>query len=135
MLEAVDWFLPSITLQPSLLSSDIQLAILGKNQVGSEQGSYYHLQAKLSLTGIDASLADDLTERGQTDIGLDPSSFLPSVLSYAVHPDNGESTSIPIEVRFSDYHAVDGVQIPFRIQRYVNGSLQLDIAVSSAQIS
>jgi hypothetical protein len=57
------------------------------------------------------------------------------VLAYSIHPDNGAPVAIAIEVHYSDYHAVNGVQIPFLIQRYVNGALQLEIQVSSAQIN
>ncbi len=57
------------------------------------------------------------------------------VLAYSVQPDKGPATKIAIEIRYSDYRAVNGATIPFHIQRYVNGSLQLDIQISSAQIS
>jgi hypothetical protein len=61
---------------------------------------------------------------------------LPAVLAYTVHPDNGaQGVTIAIEVHYSDYRTVNGVQVPFLIQRYVNGSLQLEISVSSAQIN
>jgi hypothetical protein len=30
---------------------------------------------------------------------------------------------------------VNGVQIPFTIQRYINGSLQLEIDITSAQVN
>jgi hypothetical protein len=70
-----------------------------------------------------------------TDLGLDPVSLLPAVLTYTLYPASGSSTPITIEIDFSNYTAVSGVQIPFTIQRYVNGSLQLAITLSSAQIN
>lgn len=74
-------------------------------------------------------------QQSTTNLGLDPVSLLPAVMTFSVHPDNGAPSSIAIEIHYSDYHSVSGVQIPFHIQRYVNGSLQLDILVNSAQIN
>lgn len=76
-----------------------------------------------------------MTGLSTTDIGLDTVSLLPAVLAYSVHPDNGAPVSIAIEIHYSDYRTVSGVQIPFHIQRYVNGFLQLDILVSSAAVN
>jgi hypothetical protein len=70
-----------------------------------------------------------------TDLGLDPNSFLPAVLTYSIRPANAVFMPIAVEIRYSNYQAVDGVKIPFTIQRYVNGSLQLEITLSSAQIN
>jgi hypothetical protein len=66
---------------------------------------------------------------------LDTVTLLPAVLTYSLHPDNGAQFEIAVEVHYSDYRAVNGVHIPFLIQRYVNGSLQLEIRVSSAEIN
>jgi hypothetical protein len=66
---------------------------------------------------------------------VDPVSFLPAVLSYSIRPDNGAPISIAIEIHYSNYQAINGVQIPFTIQRYVNGSLQLEVDVTSAQVN
>jgi len=77
----------------------------------------------------------NIMQASTTDLGLDTASQLPSVLRYHVQPENRSQTPISIEIRYSNYASVDGVQIPMTIQKYVNGSLQLDIAVSSAQIN
>ncbi len=68
-------------------------------------------------------------------IGVDQNTLLPTVLTYQVQPDNGSDLLIPIEIHFSQYNRVNGVQVPFTIQRYVNGSLQLEIQVTSVQIN
>ena len=66
---------------------------------------------------------------------IDPSTKLPTSLHFFTHPDDNMLANIPVDVQFSDYRLVDGVQVPFHIQRYFNGTLQLDIAVSSATIN
>jgi len=133
------WFLPAISLQPSLLPSSLGISDLGESAVGSSTNIYRHLQGGLLASGLPAgfpdSLAPTVVQQSTEDLGLDPASFLPAVLAYTVHPDNGASTPITIEIHYSNYQAVNGVQIPFLIQRYVNGSLQLAITVTSAEIN
>jgi hypothetical protein len=80
-------------------------------------------------------LSSNLAQQSTTDLGLDPTTLLPTVLAYTVCPDNGAQVKIAIEIHYSNYQPVDGVQVPFHIQRFVNGSLQLDILINSAQIN
>lgn len=129
------WFLPTLSLQRSLLPDYLESADLGMGTVGSGTASYRHLQSQLVFTGLPAKMTTDITHQSTTNLGLDPVSLLPAVLTYSVHPDSGAQVPITIEVRYSDYRATNGAQIPFHIQRYVNGSLQLDILVSSAQVN
>jgi hypothetical protein len=131
----VPWFLPSLSLQPSLLSSNLGVADLGMGTVGASTNTHRHLQGQLTFNGTPDALTADAIQMSKTDIGLNPTSLLPAVLSYSVRPDSGAPIAIAIEVRYSNYRAVSGVQIPFLIQRYVNGSLQLEVHVSSAEIN
>jgi hypothetical protein len=131
-LKPVVWFLPSVSLQPSLASPDMTATDLG---VGSlDGGNYRHLQIAVELPDVSGQIATYAAKQSATDVGLDPGTLLPGVLSYVVHPDDGSSTTVQIEVRYSDYQRIGGAMIPFHIQRYVDGSLQLDIQISSAQI-
>ena len=127
------WFYPAISLQPASLLSGIGVVDLGDGEVGS--GTYRHLQSQLVLSSLDATLLTRLMTDSTTDIGLDPTSFLPAVLRYSVHPDDGSAALIPIEVRFSNYQQIKGVQVPFLIEKYVNGALQASITVTSTQIN
>ena len=79
--------------------------------------------------------ARTLDELSATEIDLDPGSSLPRSLSFNVHPDNNAQIDIPVEVRFSDYRPVNGVSVPFHIQKYLNGTLHLDITLQSAAIN
>jgi hypothetical protein len=60
---------------------------------------------------------------------------LPSALSYTVHPDDNVGIDIPVTILYSDYRTVDGVAIPFRVQRYFNGTLSLDITLNNAVVA
>lgn len=129
------WFLPAFSLQPSLLAANLTIADLGMGTVGAGETAYRHLQSQFMLTGAPASLTADVAQWSKTDIGLNPASLLPAVVAYSVRPDNGAPAAIAIEIHYSDYHAVNGVEIPFTIQRYVNGALQLQIQLSAAHIN
>jgi len=34
-----------------------------------------------------------------------------------------------VEIVFSNYHQVNGVQVPFHVQKYLNNSLSLDLQI------
>ena len=118
-----------------MLPSELTVADLGTGTVGTSATLYRHLLSQWALTGVPASLTADVAQWSKTDIGLNPTSLLPEVLAYSVRPDNGAPLAIAMEVHYSNYRTVNGVEIPFTIQRYVNGALQLEIQVSAAQIN
>lgn len=68
----------------------------------------------------------------EMQVEFDPSTFLPRVLAFNTHPDNDAALDIPVEIRFSDYRAINGVPIPFHVQKYLNNSLILDISLETA---
>lgn len=132
---SVSWFMPALSLQPSQLPNSLTVTDLGLGTLGSGSATYRHLQSKYTFSNLPDKISNQLTERSTTDIGLNPTTLLPAVLMYSVHPDNGSPSPIRIEIRYSDYRTINGVQIPFLIQRYVNGSLQLEVHVNSAQVN
>lgn len=71
----------------------------------------------------------------QTDVYLDMSSSLPLAIGFNTHPDKNALINIPVEVDFSNYEKVNGVQLPFQIQKLVNGVVQYDITVQSANVN
>jgi hypothetical protein len=66
---------------------------------------------------------------------LDASTYLPVALTFNAHPDNDAGTNIPVEIDFSNYQQVNGVQIPFHVQKFLNGPLFLDVTVQSAVVN
>lgn len=69
------------------------------------------------------------------DIYLNAASFLPTAFVFNIHPDDAAVQNIPVEVDFSNYQTVGGVQVPFRIQRYVAGNLGFDFSATNAQFN
>lgn len=71
----------------------------------------------------------------QIDIFLDVSTSLPVALDFSTHPDNDAGLDIPVELLFSDYRPVNGAQISFHVQKFLNNSLLLDLQFTSAQLN
>ncbi len=128
----ITWFIPALSLQPSAVSASTGIADLGVGSAGP-LGVYRHLQSQFVFD--DPSLTASVMQTSTMDIGLDITSFLPVVMDYSIMPDGGPQIPVSFEIRYSKYTAVNGVVIPFEIQRWVNGSLQLDIFITRAQVS
>ncbi len=65
---------------------------MGTGAVGS--GTYRHLQSQAVLAAIPTALLPTSVEASTTDVGIDPTSLLPSVIRYQMHPDNGAQVNI-----------------------------------------
>lgn len=124
---SLTWFLPPISIQPSLLPS-----ILGLEAAGT--ASAPELKTQLVFTDMPLSFAQATTDATTSNVMLDPKSLLPTSLSFNVFPDTGPAFPIPVRVEFSDYRTTGGAQIPYSIKRYLNGTLQADITISSVSI-
>src|SRR5207249_11619003 len=76
-----------------------------------------------------------LQNASRVELYIDAVTNLPTALVYNTHPDKNLAQDIPVEVRFSDYRLVDGVQVPFQIKKYLNRTLVLDVQISSAAVN
>jgi hypothetical protein len=69
------------------------------------------------------------------DLYVDGATFLPISYVYNSHPDTDAGLDIPTEIRYSDYRTVDGILVPFHVQKLVNGSLSLDLQFQAASLN
>ena len=77
-----------------------------------------------------------MTQRISTvDIYLDATSLLPRAFVSTIHPDDDALTDIAVEILFSNYKAVNGVQTPLRIQRLVQNGLAVDLVVTGVALN
>jgi len=125
--------LPLFTISSILSNATSVLTLIGPETRNGQ--SVLHLTAVQqlpSLTGASAPLLQHLTKM---DIYVDKTTNLPASLVYNTHPDNNTGIDIPIEITYADYRAVNGAQIPFHIQKYLNGSLFLDLQFAAANLN
>jgi hypothetical protein len=129
------WFFPALTLSKLLISQSSVVTLVG--QETRDGVSVVHLTAsqQFLVPDVPVEVATEMKHLSQMDIFLDSMTQLPVALAFNQHPDNDAGLDIPVEVRFSDYRAVNGVQVPFHIQRYLNNSLILDIQAQAATLN
>jgi hypothetical protein len=128
-LIALPWFLPDAGL--GAVNDDPLVAYESRSEiVDGVAADLVHIH--MVKSGISKHGALMLDKLSSSDLLLDPASALPVRLRYNSHPDSDANLDLPTEIRYSDYHLVNGVQIPFRIEKYLNHSLILEITVQSA---
>ena len=131
--KSVPWALPALALQTAKLPAGAGYSDLGNATLNGT--SYRHLQGQLVLAGIPAKLLPQFVTASTIDAYVDPQTFDLAAIRYQVHADDNPALNIQVEIRYGQVTTVNGARIPFLIQRYINGTLQLEITIASAQIS
>jgi hypothetical protein len=127
------WFFPALTVLSQTSNPNLSISYVGQE---TKNGiSVQHLQFAFNSGVQVPGFGDPLATLSSTDVYLDLSSLLPVAFAFNTHPDNDALVNIPVEVDFSNYRTVNGVQIPFHIQKYLNGSLFLDMTIQSATLN
>ena len=126
----LDWVLPvvGLQLQAAKLSAsvaevtDVTGASLQKLtlQRPVKEGSKFAIQMAKHLTDM--------------EFQVDPVSMSLKSISFTEHPEQDASTDFPVEIRYSDYRDINGVKLPFHVQKYVRGGLTLDLQAENATI-
>lgn len=119
------WFFPALTVLNESSNSKFVFSYVGQEEHAGV--TVQHLRVFQAASGVKL-----LQHLSTMDFYLDPVTSLPLAIAFQIHPDNDAGTDIPTEIRFANYQAVNGVQVPFHIQRLVNGGVILDATVSSA---
>jgi hypothetical protein len=124
------WFFPSLSVLSQLSNPNLVATYIGpetKAGVG-----VYHLRLSIQSPTDPTGLLQQLSAE---DVYLNASTYLPVALVFQTHPDTDALTNILVEVDFSNYQSINGVLIPFSIQKFLNGSLFLDITIQSAVLN
>jgi hypothetical protein len=124
------WFFPSLSVLTQLSNPNLIATYIGQETKAGV--GVYHLQLSIQSPTDPTGLLQQLSAE---DVYLSASTYLPLALVFQTHPDNDALTNILVEVDFSNYQAVNGVQIPFHIQKSLNGSLFLDMSIQSATLN
>ncbi len=125
------WFFPALSSLSLTGSPNSVFSYIGheqRNGLSLEHVREFQRIAGDSKTGV-------LSRLSTMDFYLDPTSFLPLIVDFKLHPDNDLTTNLQAEVLFSDYKVVSGVNIPFHVQRVVNGTVDLDVVITNATIN
>ncbi len=128
-----EWFFPQFFVNDLLQTNGYALgtpvqAANGETQIAI-QGSV------IPSNVLDAGTAQILSNASQFDLLLDGTTFLPVSLSFTAHPDDDALRGFPIVYTFSQYQTQNGVRQPFHIQKFVQGTLTLDVVVQSFTVN
>ena len=121
-----NWFFPAL--------SALVVGPLNSFNLGFASDSS-HLFSQFQIANQQPGITTEIQNLSTVLYDVDATTHLPVALHFFTHPDDDLNVKIPVDVEFSDYRVVNGVQVPFRIQRYLNGTLQLDFTISAVTIN
>jgi hypothetical protein len=124
------WFFPSFAVARGLSNPSSLVTYVGSETKDSLAVQHLSISQNFSsIAGADSATFQHLS---QVDLYLDSSTYLPVALAFNIHPDDNALFDIPVEIRFSDYRSVNGIQVPFHVQKFLNNGLILDLQFQSA---
>jgi hypothetical protein len=118
------WFAPAPAIVHAMASPNTVATYVGAETLDSQSVQHISVSQRPPASAFAPDIVPHLT---QFDLYVDSSTFLPPAMSFNVHPDSDALVDIPMEVRFSDYRAVNGTQVPFHVQQFLNNGLTLDL--------
>ena len=124
---------PAFTFASMLSSQNAVITYLGPETRYGQ--SVIHLSASQQFPAISGDVANLMQHLTKTDVYLDATTFLPAAIAFCTHPDNNANFDITIEIDFSNYTVVNGAQIPFHVQKFINNSLSLDLQADIAVLN
>jgi len=125
------WFFPALSSLSQVTNPQLVFSNVGQEQHNGV--TVQHIRSyQVTPSGVSNSSIPGLSVM---DFYLDPNSYLPMAVAFNLHSDTNMGVNIPVEIRFANYQAVNGVQIPFHFQRVLNGSLVLDATVTNVAIN
>lgn len=128
------WFFPALLVARVATKPERVISYVGRETrdgVAVDHVMVYQQAAQTSPQFM-ALLEEHLT---QLEIFLDAATHLPVAIAFDTHPDNDAGTNIPVQVRYSDYRSVNGVLIPFHVQKFLNNGLVLDIQLQTVSLN
>jgi hypothetical protein len=128
------WFFPALAIGGLLQDPSYSASYIGLETYAGSPAQHLRIVRLLPGRGDPATMAL-LLELTTADLYLDSSTLLPLALLYNIHPDNNALQNIPVKVQFANYQSTGGVQSPFHILQFLQGSPLLDIALTSVAIN
>lgn len=128
LLSDPSWFFP-LFLGTRAVTASYICHYIGVGSLGGKEVTHVQL-SEVQPSAVDPKLFP-IQSLSRADLYLDTETSLPVALFYNQHPDNDSSTNVPLQILFSDYRKVDGVTVPFTVQKFVNNSLVFDIRLQA----
>lgn len=120
------WFFPALSALTQTANPSFVFKYVGQEQHGGVNTQH------IRVFQIGSAQIQSLSTM---DFYLDSSSSLPLAVASDARADNDANIRIPNEIRFAQYRAISGIQVPFHFQRMFNGSVVLDATITSAVLN
>jgi hypothetical protein len=125
------WFFPAL----GSLATGPNVVLSYVGQETRNGAAVQHIQSYIYQPNWPSGVTPSPQQLSTVDFYLDASSLLPVAVTFNAHPDNDASTNLGVEVDFTDYQSVSGVMVPMHIQRFQQGSLMVDLVLSTASFN
>jgi hypothetical protein len=129
LLTEPSWFFPAFAISRRVSDSSFVSTYFGHETRDGQ--AVEHISVSQAAPFPDPPGAPAFAHLTQVDFFLDSTTLFPAAIAFNIHPDNNALLDLPVEIRFSDYRAVNGAQIPFHIQKFLNNSILLDFQAQS----
>ncbi len=132
-LTDANWFFPTLTLEAVAADPTYAVSYLGPDT--SKGTTLLHVQVAHTWAYLPAANNQIIQAFSTMHIYFDPKSSLPLVLDFYTHPDVDAGRDLQVEIQFANYQNLNGVLVPFHIQKFFERSLLLDLTMSSALVN
>jgi hypothetical protein len=134
LLGSSSWFFSPFTLAAALSDPNSVISYVAHETF--DGNSVEHISISSQFASLPASQTTTLLQHlSRMEIYLDSTTLFPRALAFNTHPDNNALLDIPVIVRYSNYQPVNGAQIAFHVQKFVNNTLVLDLQFQSANLN
>jgi hypothetical protein len=128
-----DWFFPALSFTALASDPTLVITLAGQQAFGDQQ--VYHLIILHNLPGTSPATVSLIQRASAIDIYLAAVTLLPVAVDFNIHADSDANLNIPVEIRYGAYQQMGGIWVPTRIQKYLQGSLLLDLTVTNVAVN
>lgn len=129
------WFFPGVLLQTAASGIDIGVEYVGKETKSGHLVEHVTIAKQVPAYHHPLIMLTMLQKAARVELYLDAATGLPFAIAYNTHADKNLARDIPVEIRFSEYRPVQGIQAPTEIRKYLNRALVLDVKVNTTIIN
>jgi hypothetical protein len=123
------WFYPALSMLSDYADPSMVYVDLGPTQYNGQ--NVEHIQAYRTMSSLPQTMQQQLQLLSTVDYYLASQTALPVAMHFSTHGNADQNVSIPVDIVFSQYQLVQGVQTPYQITRMLNGSPLYQITISS----
>ncbi len=127
------WFFPALSFLQATADPTLIFSYLGQETRWG--ASVQHLRVFRYLANQHPAEIAVIRQLSTMDIYLDSASLLPTAFLFRRHPEDDALTDIAIAIFFSNYQSVNGIQVPFRVQRLVQNRLAVDLVLTGVRFN